>query len=158
MHVAYSAAMPGGRIDRSAWARVVQRLIVRFDPGPGGKGNKSAFARRIGMTTKTIERWISQSHEVKIETVRSVIDALHLNPQESAELLAEIGFHLGARPGYPDPREDPVIRQIMGNPRLTEDQRADLVKVQLDQIEADVKRRQAEYDRLIGYQERRDAS
>lgn len=159
MHVAYSAAMPGGRIDRGVWAREVQRLIVRFDPGPRGDGNKSAFARRIGFTTRTIERWISQSNEVKIETVRSVIDALHLNPQESAELLAEIGFHLAARPEFPMPREDPVILLILADPQWTDDQREELVQAQLDRIEADTVRRQEEYDRILRLRQgHRDAS
>lgn len=159
MHVAYSAAMPGGRIDRGAWARAVQRLILRFDPGPRGDGNKSAFARRIGMTTRTIERWIGQVHEVKIETVRSVIDALHLSPQESAELLAEIGFHLATRPQRPDPREDPVIRQILDDPRWSEEERTELVQSQLDRIEADALRRQDEYDRYLRLRQgHRDAS
>jgi len=147
MHVAYSAGMAGGRIDREAWAGVVQRLMVQFDPGPRGDGNKSAFARRLGRPTRTVERWINRQVDVKIETVYSVVDTLDLGPQGSAEVLAEIGIHVSA-PISQDPRDDPIIREILADPRWTEAQRTQLVQAQLDRIEADRERRRAEYEQL----------
>jgi hypothetical protein len=158
MRVRYSAAMTGRAIDRSAWASVVRDLVRDLDGG-----NKSAFARRVGYTTKTIDRWLAGAVDVSEGAIRQVAERCKRNP---VELLVTIGYYrpdelalsASERPTYPDPREDPVIQKIMADPRLTEDQRADLVQVQLDLIEADVKRRQAEYDRLMGYQERRDAS
>jgi hypothetical protein len=162
MHVAYSPGMLAGRIDREAWAREIDTLMLRFDPGTQGEGNKSAFARRIGMTRQTLKRWAACETDISPESVGQVLDRLDLSPEEQTDLLTRIGYFAPtatlARPTYPDPGEDPVIQQIMANPRITEDQRAELVKVQLDLIEADVQRRQAEYDRLMGYQERRDAS
>lgn len=155
MRVRYSADMAGRTIDRSAWASVVRELVRELDGG-----NKSAFARRVGYTTKTVDRWLAGAVDVSEGAIRQVADRCKRNP---VELLVAIGYYRPdelalARPTYPDPREDPVIVRIMADPRLTEDQRAELVKVQLDLIEADVQRRQAEYDRLRRYQERRDAS
>lgn len=158
-HVAYSPDMLGGRIDRDAWAREIDALIDRFD-----RGNKSAFARRIGRTRQTIMRWLAKETDISLESVRQVLDQLHLSQEEQGELLTRIGYlpaggSTPPPPTYPDPREDPVIKRIMADQQLTDDQRAELVQVQLDQIEADVKRRQAEYERLIGYRQgRRDAS
>jgi hypothetical protein len=157
-HVAYSPDMLGGRIDRGAWAIEIDALIDRFD-----RGNKSAFARRIGRTRQTVMRWLAQETDTSLESVRQVLDQLRLSQDEQGELLTRVGYlpaggSMPAPPAYPNPREDPVIKQIMADPQLTEDQRADLVQVQLDLIEADVKRRQAEYERLIGYRGQRDAS
>jgi transcriptional regulator with XRE-family HTH domain len=148
MHVPYSAAMPAGRIDRDAWALAVQELIARFDPGPKGEGNKSAFARRVGVTTKTLERWAQRKTEVKIETVRSVVEALSLDPRESADLLTRIGFRFGviAPPVPVEPEQDPVVRMILDDPQWTEAERAALLKRELQRI----KREQA--DRIADYE------
>lgn len=157
MHVAYSPAMLAGRIDRDAWAREIDALIVRFDPGPRGEGNKSAFARRIGMTRKTLERWAARATDISPDSVRAVSEQLQLTQQEQIDLLTRVGYltdGMPVPPTYPDPREDVVIRRIMADQRLTEDQRAELVQVQIDLIEQDVKRRQAEYERLIKHQQR----
>lgn len=156
MHVAYSVAMPAGRIDRDAWALAVQELTVRFDPGPRGDGNKSAFARRVGVTTKTMERWAKRETDVKIETVRALIDALKLNPQEGGELLARIGFHIGVvQPPVPvDPRQDRVVQLILDDRRLTEDERTALVRRELDRIRREQDARQADYEWYL--QQRRE--
>lgn len=153
--------MLAGRIDRDAWAREIDALVIRFDPGPRGEGNKSAFARRIGMTRRTLERWAARSTDISPDSVRAVAESLNLSQQEQIELLTRIGYLTGTMPDppvYPDPREDPVIQHILADTRLTEAQRTELVKVQLQLIEEDVRRRRAEYDRLIEYQARRDAS
>lgn len=148
MHVAYSAAMLGGRIDRGAWARAVRELLVRFDPGPRGDGNKSAFARRVGVTTRTIERWIAETNDVRFENVRSIIDALGLTPLEASELLAGLGIHLGDPPAPQDPRTDPVIQEILNDPTLSDDDREELVRMQVERIEQDLARRRADFEIL----------
>lgn len=159
MHVGYSLGMPTGRIDREAWADEVATLIRRFDPGPRDPGNKSAFARRIGLTTRTVDRWIAHQVDVSLDSVRAVADALDIGQDEQVQLLSRIGYFTTpdralTPPTYPDPRDDAVIRRIMADQRLTEEQRAELVQVQIDLIEQDVKRRQAEYERLIKHQQR----
>ncbi|TWG21017.1 hypothetical protein FHX34_103546 [Actinoplanes teichomyceticus] len=147
-HVTYSLAMPMGPIDREAWAREVQQLIVRFDPGPKGTGNKSAFARRVKVTTRTIERWIAQENDVKVETVRALLTALNLSRQESVELLGRIGFHLGGSPVMPDPDSDPVIQRIKADPAWNDEQRKDLIEAQVERIKDDTRRRMEEYERF----------
>jgi len=153
-HARYSLVVAeDGSVDRGAWAQLVTELIQRET-----KGKKLPFARLIGVDPRTVDRWLHREVVVKEESVRAVARKLDL---QAVDLLVKVGYYRAAElipPTYPNPREDPVIQKIMADPRLTDDQRADLVQVQLDLIEADVKRRQAEYDRLMGYQERRDAS
>lgn len=156
--VAYALPMLGGRIDRDAWAREIEALVVRFDPGPQGKGNKSAFARRIGMTRRTLERWAARANDVDLDSVAAVLDRLHLPDRERTELLTRIGFIITERPTPSDPRDDEVIRQIMADPRWTDAERADLVEEQLARIKADLRRRQEEYDRLRKMRPTREAS
>lgn len=158
MHVGYSLGMPGGRIDREAWAHELTDLIARFDPGPRGDGNKSAFSRRIGLTTRTIDRWLSCQVDVSSDSVRAVAEALCLPARERAELLAKIGFFITTMPAAPDPREDPIIREILDDPSWTEEERALLVARQLERIEADLRRRREEYEWMVQQQKRRDAS
>ena len=72
-------------MDREAWAREVERLI-----GEESAGNKSAFARRIGVgSVKTVDRWLAQSVNVSEESVRAVCRALNL---PVAPMLVKVGF------------------------------------------------------------------
>lgn len=160
MHVGYSLGMPGGRIDREAWARELAALITRFDPGgPKGVGNKSAFSRRIGITTRTIDRWLACQVDVSAESVRAVAEALGLPSQERAELLAKIGFWTTVAPVSPDPAKDPVILAIMADPYWTEEERVALVDREIKRIEADRERRREEYEWMLQRQRgNRDAS
>jgi transcriptional regulator with XRE-family HTH domain len=122
------------------------------------RGKKLPFARKIGVDPRTVDRWLRQEVDVKEESVRAVAGALDLR---AIDLLVQVGVYKQADitpPVYPDPREDPVIQHILADPRLTEEQRVELVQVQLDLIKQDAARRRAEYDRLIEYQARRDAS
>jgi hypothetical protein len=156
--VRYSLAMPGGRIDREAWARELAELIGRFDPGARWPGNKSAFSRRIEFTTRTIDRWLAQQTDVEPDSVRAVGDRLGMSEQQQVEMLTRIGYFTNAavipdgirieEPEVPDPYKDRVVRRILDDPTLTEEQRAALVQLQLDRMDADFKRRLEEYERL----------
>jgi hypothetical protein len=154
-HARYALVVAGdGSINRDAWAKLVGELIQRET-----KGKKLPFARLIGVDPRTVDRWLHCEVVVKEESVRDVARAFSL---QAIDLLVQVGYYKAtdlSPPTYPDPHEDPVIKRIMADQRLDENQRAELVQVQLDLIEADVLRRQAEYERLIGYQQgRRDAS
>jgi hypothetical protein len=143
--------MLGGQIDRDAWAEEVDALVKRFDPGPRGEGNKSAFARRIGMTTKTLERWAARATDISPDSVRKILDGLQLSHDEQAELLTRVGYYVTGMPeppAVPDPRDDPVVQRILADRSLTEEQRVELVQIQLDRIKADLDRRTDEYLRL----------
>lgn len=148
--------MPGGRIDREAWARELNELIARFDPGPRWPGNKSAFSRRVVYTTRTIDRWLAKQTDVEPDSVRAVGERLGFSEREQVDLLTRIGYFTMpatantpvAEPEIPDPYKDRVVRQILDDPNLTEAQRAALVKIQLDRMEVDFQRRLEEYERL----------
>lgn len=152
IHVAYSLPMLGGRIDRDAWAREVDALVVRFDPGPRGNGNKSAFARRIGMTRMTLERWAARATDISPDSVRQILERLALEPKEQVALLTRVGYLVPggtlSPPGVPNPYNDRVVQEILADEDLTEAQRADLVQVQIDRIDADFMRRLQEYRRV----------
>ena len=142
-----------GRIDREAWAQVVKSLRLSE-----AKGKTAPLARKIGVDPRTVDRWLRREVDVKEESVRAVARALDRSP---VDLLVQVGFYQAdeiAPPTAPNPYEDPVIKRIMADPRWTDDQRAELVQVQLATIEADLQRRQAEYDRLIRLRPTREAS
>lgn len=151
--VGYHLAMPSGRIDRDAWAKEVETLIARFDPGPRGLGNKSAFSRRIGYTTRTIDRWLARETDVDPDSVRNVAERLELSENEQMDLLTRIGYLTApgvvpVPPAIPNPYDDDVVKEILADESLTETQRKELVRIQLKRIEADLKARQEEYRRL----------
>lgn len=154
-HVAYSPDMLGGRIDREAWAREIDTLVKKFDDG-----NKSAFAKRINRTRQTVIRWLEQATDVSQESVREMLDRLELSQSEQTGLLIRVGYYtdlgkgLGslipdAPPIPQDPHDDPVIQQIMNDPRLTEEERLELVQEQVAIMDADRQRRMADYERMM---------
>lgn len=142
MHVGYSPGMPERRIDRDAWAKVVRGFV-----DAASRGNKSAFARRVGMTTKTIDRWLAGTVDVSEQSVRVVAEALDQNPMD---LLVLLGYYrpdeIVAPPARVDAREDPVIQAILDNRKLAESEKAALVKRELERIEQDRLRRLADYE------------
>jgi hypothetical protein len=156
----------GRRIDREAWAREMNSLMLRFDPGNRGEGNKSAFALRIGFTRQTLQRWLDQKTDITHDSVRQVFDRLQLVSQEQRDILARVGYlpdslsapELPEPPAIPDPYQDKVIQQILANETLTKEQRDELVEEQLDRIEADLERRQEEYQRQLRRLEARRAA
>jgi hypothetical protein len=75
------------KVDREAWAHEVARLIQEE-----AKGNKSAFARMVGVASvKTIDRWLARSVDVSEESVRMVARQLNL---PIADLLVKVGLLL----------------------------------------------------------------
>lgn len=145
--------MASGGIDREAWAKIVKSLRLAET-----KGKTAPFARKIGVDSRTVDRWVRCEVDVKEENVRAVARALNRSP---VELLVQVGLYRVdelAPPALPNPYEDPIIREIMADPRWTEEQRADLVRAQLERIEADFIRRRAEYEQLLRLRPGREAS
>lgn len=148
------------RIDPELWAAELPRLIEEFSGG-----NKSAFARRVGKTVRTLDRWIAKQGGVSIDSVLSVFDSLDMSDDRKLDLLNRVSVTtrtndedvepLPAPPIPPDPREDPVIKAIMADPQWTEAERLELVEEQLAVMKADLDRRMADYERLIRRLERR---
>lgn len=73
------------RVDRDAWARVVDQLVLTHN-----RGNKSAFARQAGVDVRTVTRWLAGTVDVSEESVRGVARAFSLKPRE---LLVELGVY-----------------------------------------------------------------
>lgn len=135
-----------GGINREAWAQVVAALRLSE-----AKGKTATFARKIGVDPRTVDRWLKQEVAVKEENIRAVARALDRSP---IELLVQVGYYQAneiAPAGMPDPYEDAIVQEILADPSLTEDQRAELIQIQLDRIEADLVRRREEYLRLRKY-------
>lgn len=152
MHVGYSPGMSERRIDRDAWAKVVRGFV-----DAASRGNKSAFARRVGMTTKTIDRWLASSVDVSEQSVRVVAEALDQNPMD---LLVLLGYYRPdemalAPPTRVDASQDPVVRAILDNPQLKDSERNALVRREVDRIEQDRARRLADFEFFLQQREAR---
>lgn len=84
-HVRYHRFVSEVKVDRDAWATVIADLIREET-----RGNKAAFARKIGVkTVKTVDRWLAKEVNVSAESVRSVARALGLS---DLELLRKVGY------------------------------------------------------------------
>lgn len=132
-----------GGIDREAWAQVVARLI-RAETN----GKIAPFARKVGFDARTVDRWLRQDVAVTEESIRKVARALGLPP---IELLVQVGYYRAdeiTQPAVPDPRDDVIVQQIRADRRLTDEQRNELVEMQLKRIEDDFFRRKEDYQRL----------
>lgn len=109
MHVHYPGHVSAGRIDRAAWAAVVQRLI-----NEEAGGNKTKFAGLIGRTYKTINRWLNSEGSVSEGSVRAVAEALHISP---VELLVKVGYYseadLVVQPPPLDSENDEALQAIL---------------------------------------------
>lgn len=136
--VRYGRAVTGRRqIDRAAWARVVDKLVTT-EAG----GNQTCFGALVGVTPKTVGRWLRKQVDVSEEAVRGVANALNQPP---LPLLVEVGYYtadeatgaIGQTAGARDDR-DPEIQVIL-NSGVSDDLKTELV--------AHVKRRREEDQR-----------
>lgn len=145
MHARYPALVaPADGIDRAAWAKLVADLLERET-----KGKKLPFARLVGRDPRTVDRWLRCEVTVDEESVRQVARALDRSP---VDLLVQVGYYRQSdlAPTIPqDPREDPVVQQIMSDPRLSEEERLELVQEQVAIIDAERKRRMEDYERMM---------
>jgi hypothetical protein len=85
MDVRYPEGVVAGRVDRVAWAELVQDLLRSV---PGGK--KAAMARTVGVDVKTVNRWIACEVDVSEESVRSVAAAFG---RPLLPLLVRVGYY-----------------------------------------------------------------
>jgi transcriptional regulator with XRE-family HTH domain len=119
--------------------------------------NKSALARRLDVDRATVSRW--ETGATRPDSAETVVAFADLFGLDRDEALSAAGFRPGttdapARPAPLDPREDPVIRAILDDPRWSDDQREELVRMQLERIAQDLARRRAEYDWLARQENR----
>lgn len=111
------------RIDRDAWANVIADLIRRLH-----RGNKSAFARQVGITTRTLDRWLAASVDVSEASVRQIAERIGRNP---LDLLVMVGYYraeeLIAAPGEPARPLMPellVITNYLNDPAVSRAEKA----------------------------------
>lgn len=109
MRVRYVEGVAERSVDRAAWARLIAELI-NTEAG----GNTTRFAQLVGVTYKTVRRWILQQTEVSEDSIRQVADALHITP---AKLLVGVGLYRPdelAAPAAPEPvADDPALQAIL---------------------------------------------
>lgn len=84
-HVPYAVGVDEREVDRAAWAKLIDQLILSKS-----RGNKAAFARLVGVTDKTITRWLAHSAAVSEESVRQVARACDINAMDA---LISIGYY-----------------------------------------------------------------
>lgn len=131
------AALVAGRVDREEWAKVLLQLIAEESGG-----NKSAFARLIGSTYRTVLRWLNEEVDVTEAKVREIAQALNISP---VGLLIRVGYYQQAeldRAGPPTPEEiaaDPALRVIEASnapPRVKAAWRARLAELRAQRAAA----------------------
>lgn len=109
-HVRYGEDVAERTVDREAWANVVAQLI-NSEAG----GNTTRFAQLVGVTYKTVRRWITQETNVSEESIRAVANALNVKP---GPLLVRVGLY---QPGEladtaepaPAANDDPALAAIL---------------------------------------------
>lgn len=85
MRVRYAQGVAARNVDRQAWANTIAQLIAQET-----KGNKTRFATLVGVSYKTVLRWLACESDVSEESVRQVARALGVTP---VELLVRVGFY-----------------------------------------------------------------
>lgn len=107
--VHYAGDVAPRKIDRGEWARQVARLVDQETAG-----NKSRFGTRVGVTYKTVNRWLNSEVDVSEEKVREVARAFHIHP---ADLLVRVGYYAAADFTTPPPAStddnDPARKRIL---------------------------------------------
>lgn len=84
IRVPYPLAVSERKVDREEWSDEVGRLVEQE-----AAGNKSAFARLVGVSVKTVDRWLAGEVNVSQESVQAVCDALNL---PAGPMLVKLGL------------------------------------------------------------------
>lgn len=139
--------MAGGVVDRAEWARVVQELLDA-EIQVREWGAKTRLAGKIGVTTRTLDIWLSQGVDVKESSVRAAADKCGL---DNMELLIRVGFY--SREQMPLRLPDDVIdeeQQRVLDDKGLEDRVKAIILEKLEEMRADdqaILNQQAERDR-----------
>lgn len=73
------------RVDRQAWADLLTELIDTVT-----NGNKSRFARLVGVDNKSITLWLNGAVDVSEKSIRQISDHLRRNP---VDMLLRVGYY-----------------------------------------------------------------
>lgn len=102
MYARYDAPMGSRRINREAWATIVEDLVFRHC-----RGKKAPFARIVGVAPRTVDRWLRAEVDVSEASVREVARALGI---PAVDLLVAAGY-FDAR-DLADVQGDPALQMI----------------------------------------------
>lgn len=97
-------------IDRAAWADVIRELMTSHT-----RGKKEPFARRLGINSRSVSRWLDQEVDVSEESVRLVARTFDVTP---VQLLVRVGYYQHGELRQPhlygvdDPDADPALKVI----------------------------------------------
>lgn len=108
MRVRYAEGVAARSVDRQAWANTVSNLIEQET-----RGNKTRFANLVGVSYKTVLRWLAEESDVSEESVRQVARAIGVPPMQ---LLVRVGFYAADELAATEPAaaaEDPALREIL---------------------------------------------
>ena len=121
VHARYPVGVAERKINRDAWARLVDSLV-----NTETRGKKATFARLVGVDPRTVSRWLNSEVDVSEESVREVARNLNRPPME---LLVKVGYYSQADIPTITPREssDPAIEEILAAP-VTERQKAKMIE------------------------------
>lgn len=108
MRVRYSLPMAARDTDRAAWAAEVARLIHEE-----AAGNKSEFARLVGITYKTVNRWLSSQVDVDVASIFQIAEKLHRNPVPMLVKVGHLSSEYAPQPAAEPTDGDPVIDAIL---------------------------------------------
>lgn len=146
MNVVYGVPVAAtAEVDRTAWAALIVALI---DAEAGG--NQTRFAAKVGVTPRTITRWLEGQVAVRPQSVTEVARALGRSP---VELLVRIGYLTSQEvaPAGTQPL-DPLMQRWLAYiadpdvPEESKEQFRQMLRLWVDQIEATerVRRQQLE--------------
>lgn len=83
--VLYPLDVAERKIDRTAWARIVRKILDEEYAG-----NKTAFGAAIDSDRRTINRWLDEDVDVSEDMVRKVARRHNLSPMD---MLIEVGYY-----------------------------------------------------------------
>lgn len=144
--VRYGVCM-SGVVDRAEWAKFVDELL---DEDP--KRKKAPLSRRLGISERTLDRWLGKLNDVSEASVRQVAERTGRN---AMDLLIRVGVYRREEMPPPEvPTEDAWgVAIIESSTRLDAKTKAKLVATFLDQEKRDreeKERRLQEQIELIG--------
>lgn len=106
-NVHYAGDVSVRKINREAWAAEIKRLILEE-----AAGNRSRFAALIGVSYKTVGRWLDCTVDVSEDSVRQVARELRIN---AMDLLVRVGYY---QPSDIQPTAAPTPAEIEADPAL----------------------------------------
>jgi transcriptional regulator with XRE-family HTH domain len=141
MRARYDLRMTGRDVDRAEWAKIVRELLDQHT-----RGKKAPLARRLGISEKTIDRWLDGTVRVSEESVYKVAAEFDLNP---VDLLMLLGLVTRDEiPVYPSAVIDDEQRRVIDRDDLDAEQKAYIL--------AELEKMRATDEELLAAQRERD--